>query len=179
MWRAAQEYGDVMAEPAPKESDVIVVPEVPLGMRAIQVATLGLLIGLGITFGLIYNNFQQAGSVADIFRQSRRPILQYRLEKGAWPSNFDFDKIPAELESYDFSSIARGTRELDVRGSWQFATEEVDGKAVPKIIFKPEDKSLNGLRILSAVDAQLDDGQESTGRLRVTADQAEFTLMGE
>ncbi len=168
-----------MADPAPKESEVIVVSEVPLWMRAIQVATLGLLIGLGITFGLIYNNFQQAGSVADIFRQSRRPILQYRLEKGAWPSNFDFDKIPAELESYDFSSIARGTRELDVRGSWQFATEEVDGKAVPKIIFKPEDKSLNGLRILSAVDAQLDDGQESTGRLRVTADQAEFTLMGE
>ena len=168
-----------MADPAPKESEVIVVSEVPLWMRAVQVAALGGLIGLGITFGLIYNNFQQAGSVADIFRQSRRPILQYRLEKGAWPSNFDFDKIPAELESYDFSSIARGTRELDVRGSWQFATEEVDGKAVPKIIFKPEDKSLNGLRILSAVDAQLDDGQESTGRLRVTADQAEFTLMGE
>ncbi|MEI6597720.1 MAG: hypothetical protein WCL22_01625, partial [bacterium] len=71
-----------MADPSPKESEVIVVSEVPLWMRAVQVAALGGLIGLGITFGLIYNNFQQAGSVADIFRQGRRPILQYRLEKG-------------------------------------------------------------------------------------------------
>jgi hypothetical protein len=168
-----------MAKPAPKDSEAIAVSEVPLWVRAIQVAALGGLIGLGITFGMIYNNFCQAEAVTDIFKQSRRPILQYRLERGAWPSNFTFDKIPAALEPYEFGAIARGARELDVRGSWQFASVGVEGKIIPMLIFKPEDKSLNSLRILSAVDAQLDDGQEAAGRLRVTDAQAEFTLMAE
>ncbi len=168
-----------MADSAPKDSEIFKVSEVPLWYRSVQVALLATLLGLVISFGLIYYNYLQAQTVAEIFRQSRKPILQYRLEKGVWPSNFSFDKIPTDLEAYEFSTAVRGIADSGLKGTWQFALIDVNGAAVPKIIFKSEDGSLNARRILFGVDAQLDDGKDTSGRLLVVAAQAEFTLMGE
>ncbi len=168
-----------MADSSPNDKEIISVSEVPLLLRSVQVALLAIVIGLGVSAGIIYFNTNKAGPIAEVFRQSRKPILQYRLEKGAWPTNFSFDKAPVDLEQYDFSATVRAMHDLEVRGVWQFASEDVGGKTVPKVIFKPEDSSLNTRRILFAVDSQLDDGQENSGRLIVTGAQAEFTLMAE
>ena len=168
-----------MADPASTDSEIIKVSEVPLWYRSLQVALIASLIGLGISLGVVIYNYYKADAVSDIFRQTRRPILQYRLEKGAWPSNFTFDKAPADLEAYDFSTVARGVRDLEVRGTWQFIIKSPDGRTAPRVIFKPEEDSLSNRRTLFAVDAQLDDGKENSGRLLVVGGQAEFTLMGE
>jgi hypothetical protein len=168
-----------MADPTPRDSQIFKVSEVPLWYRSMQVAGLATLLGLGIAFGFIYSNYIQAQAVAEIFRQSRKPILQYRLEKGVWPTNFTFDKIPPDLEAYEFSAAVRGFADAGLKGVWQFAQLDVNGNVVPKVIFKSEDLSLNARRILFGVDAQLDDGKDASGRLLVVASQAEFTLMGE
>ncbi len=168
-----------MADSAAKDSEIYKVSEVPLWYRSVQVAGLATLLGLAISFGLIYYNYLQAQTVAEIFRQSRKPILQYRLEKGAWPSNFTFDKIPADLEVYEFSTAVRGFADVGLKGVWQFTLVDVNGSAVPKVIFKSDDSSLSARRVLFGVDSQLDDGKDASGRLLVVASQAEFTLMGE
>lgn len=168
-----------MADSVPKDSEIFKVSEIPLWYRSVQLAVVATLLGLAISFGFIYSNYLQAQAVAEIFRQSRKPILQYRLEKGVWPSNFSFDKIPADLEAYEFSAAVRGFADAGLKGVWKFTLVDVNGNAVPKIIFKSEDVSLNARRILFGVDSQLDDGADASGRLLVVASQAEFTLMGE
>jgi hypothetical protein len=60
----------------------------------------GLSLGLLIAFGFILRDHFQADSMALVYRDARAPLIQYRLEKGAWPAKFDFRVPPADLAAW-------------------------------------------------------------------------------
>ena len=168
-----------MADTTSTDTEIIKVSEVPLWYRSAQVIIAAGILGLAVSFGLVLQDYYQAETVAGVFQQSRKPILQYRLEKGAWPSNFSFDKVPADVESYDFSAAVSGMRSAEIRGVWRFTAEEVEGRTIPKVIFKADEDSPSVKRILFVTDLKIDDGREKAGKLLVTGTQAEFMLMAE
>lgn len=82
-----------MADSETKVPTILLAPTSPLWYHAAMWAVGGLTLGLLIAFGFILRDHFQADSMALVYRDARSPLIQYRLEKGAWPAKFDF-RVP-------------------------------------------------------------------------------------
>ncbi len=159
---------------------VLQAPTSPLWYHAMMWSLGGLALGLIIAFTCVLLDHFKADSMTLVYREARAPLIQYRLEKGAWPAKFDFRVPPAELAAFGFTkAVEPALDKASLNGGWSFEQDTALGKGVPAIVFTPSSPDLATHRILLVVDSRLDDGEPTKGRFRVTKTAAAFTLKDE
>jgi hypothetical protein len=169
-----------MSEAESNAPKVLLAPSSPLWYRALMTALGGAVLGLLIAFGFVLRDHFQADVMTQAFRDARTPLIQYRLEKGAWPAKFDFRAPPADLVAFGFTkSVQPLLDKATVNGAWTFVADGPGGKGVPAIVFTPSVPDAASHRILLVVDGRLDDGDGAKGGFRVTETEAAFTLKAE
>jgi hypothetical protein len=166
-----------MADTPPK---ILQAPTSPLWYHVTIYAVLGLALGLGVAFFLVSKDTLAADGVTEVFRGARGPLLQYRAEKGAWPEDFDLAKAPAPVAAFGFSAAVGPLLEKNtVPGAWRFTTSGPAGKDKPSLVFTPAEPGDSARRVLTAVDARLDDGKAAAGKFRFDDQAGVFTLKDE
>jgi len=169
-----------MSETESNVPKVLLAPTSPLWYHAMMTAVGGIVVGLLIAFGFVVRDHFQADAVTQAFRATRAPLIQYRLEKGAWPAKFDFRAPPADLASFGFAAAVQpAVDKVALNGAWTFVTDGPAGKGVPAVVFTPTSPDASTRRILEVVDGRLDDGEPAKGGFRVTETEAAFTLKAE
>lgn len=159
---------------------VLIAPTSPLWYHAMMWSIGGLVLGLIIAFALVLLDHFKVDGMTLVYREARAPLIQYRLEKGAWPAKFDFRVPPAELAAFGFTKVVQPALDkASLNGIWSFEQDSALGKGVPAIVFTPSSPDLSSQRILLVVDSRLDDGEPAKGRFRVTETAAAFTLKDE
>jgi hypothetical protein len=139
-----------------------------------------LALGLLIAFGFVLRDHFQADGMTLVYREARAPLIQYRLEKGAWPAKFDFRVPPADLAAFGFTKVVQPALDkAPVNGSWSFTPDSATGKGIPAVVFTPSTPDASSQRILLVVDDRLDDGDAAKGLFRVSETEAAFTLKAE
>jgi hypothetical protein len=128
-----------MADPITQVPKIIEVDPTPMWYRLVSAMIKALFIGLLITLGFIIRDYMRVDSVAEVFRQCRKPLIQYRLEKNSWPADFDFNNPPADLLTYGFKeTVKKLTDNCSIAGKWSFTVNKGPmGPNVPTIIFNP------------------------------------------
>lgn len=122
----------------------------------------------------------KAETVAAVCRAARVPLLQHRAEKGAWPEDFDFTKAPESIQGYGFAAAVQpSVAKCTAVGTWRFTTNGPAGKGKPALVFTAAEPGDGTLRLLTAVDAQLDDGRTTAGKFRADDQAGVFTLRDE
>jgi len=163
-----------MADTPPK---ILQAPTSPLWYHVTVCAVLGFLLALVFAFVLTSKDTLAAERVTAVFRAARAPLLKYRVEKGAWPADFDLARPPVGLQAYDFQTATQAPLEkCGVAGSWRFTAA---GKGKPALVFTPAETGGPARRVLAAVDAQLDDGRPAAGRFRSDGQDGILTLRDE
>jgi hypothetical protein len=167
-----------MAEPVYSIPKLVEVDPTPLWYRIIGKLISALIIGLLITLGFIIRDHLRVDPLASVYRQCRKPLIQYRLEKNTWPDDFDFSKPPAGLAAYAFSeAVKKPMADCDIPGKWSFTLNQGPmGSGTPTIIFQPTEPDNFSRRILLILDERLDDGIPETGNFRVTEELGAFKL---
>jgi hypothetical protein len=169
-----------MSEAESNVPKVLLAPTSPLWYHALMTALGGVVLGLLIAFGFVLRDHFQADAMTHAFRVARAPLIQYRLEKGAWPAKFDFRAPPADLTAFGFAAnVQPALDKATVNGAWTFSPDGPGGKGVPAIVFTPSVPDSSSHRILLVVDGRLDDGDGAKGGFRVTETEAAFTLKAE
>ena len=167
-----------MAEPASHIPKLVEVDPTPLWYRIIGTLIFAAFIGLSITLGFIIRDHLRVDPLASVFRQCRKPLIQYRLEKNTWPADFDFAKPSADLTAYGFNeAVKKSMGDCDIPGKWSFTLNKGPmGAGNPTIIFKPTEPDIFSRRVLLILDERLDDGVPETGDFRVTDELGAFKL---
>ena len=160
----------IMAEPASHVPKLVEVDPTPLWYRITGTLIFALFIGLVITLGFIIRDHLRVDPLANVYRQCRKPLIQYRLEKNTWPADFDFANPPADLAAYGFREAVKNPIEnCDIPGKWSFTLNKSPmGPGNPTIIFQPAESDIFSRRVLLILDERLDDGAPETGDFRVT-----------
>jgi hypothetical protein len=149
-------------------------PSTPLWFHVLKWAFVGALTFILWFFYTLLQDYLKSSSVADAYRRSSIPLIQYRLEQRHWPEDFDLTKPPEGLNRYDFSKAwEKASGDLTVAGTWRFVQSGAEGKAA--ITFEPKGVQ-DAQTFLVALDKRLDDGRPETGRFRVKAGVGSFTL---
>jgi len=169
-----------MADSENKVPKILLAPTSPLWYHAMMCSIGGLTLGLLIAFGFVLRDHFQADSMALVYREARAPLIQYRLEKGAWPAKFDFRVPPADLATFGFTkAVQPALDKASVNGSWSFTPDSPAGKGIPAVVFAASTPDASSQRILLVVDGRLDDGDGAKGVFRVSETEAAFTLKAE
>lgn len=169
-----------MADSENKVPQILLAPASPLWYHAMMWAIGGLALGLLIAFGFVLRDHFQADGMTHVYREARAPLIQYRLEKGAWPAKFDFRVPPADLAAFGFTKVVQPALDkAPVNGSWSFTPDSPAGKGIPAVVFTPSTPDASSQRILLVVDDRLDDGDGAKGLFRVSETEAAFTLKSE
>jgi len=169
-----------MADSENKVPQILLAPASPLWYHAMMWAIGGLSLGLLIAFGFVLRDHFQADGMTLVFREARAPLIQYRLEKGAWPAKFDFRAPPADLVAFGFTKVVQPALDkAPVNGSWNFTPDGPAGKGVPAVVFAPYTPDASSQRIMLVVDDRLDDGDGAKGLFRISETEAAFTLKSE
>jgi hypothetical protein len=169
-----------MADSETKVPQVLLAPASPLWYHAMMCALGGLILGLLIAFGFVLRDHFQADGMTLVYREARAPLIQYRLEKGAWPAKFDFRVPPADLAAFGFTKVVQPALDkASVNGTWTFTPDGPAGKGVPAVVFTPSSPDASTQRILLVVDGRLDDGEPTKGLFRVSETAAAFTVKAE
>lgn len=169
-----------MADSETKVPKILLAPTSPLWYHATVWAVGGLTLGLLVAFGFILRDHFQADSMVLVYRDARAPLIQYRLEKGAWPAKFDFRVPPADLAAFGFAKVVQPALDkASVNGTWSFTPDSPAGKGIPAVVFAASTPDTSSLRILLVVDGRLDDGDGAKGIFRVSETEAAFTLKAE
>jgi hypothetical protein len=125
-------------------------------------------------FYTVLQDYLKSTSVAETYRRSAIPLIQYRLEQRVWPEDFDLTKAPEGLSRYNFSKAwEKAAGDLTVTGTWRFVQSGAEGLAA--ITFEPKNVQ-DAQTFLVALDKRLDDGRPETGRFRIKAGVGSFTL---
>ena len=167
-----------MSEPVSNVPKLVEVDSTPLWYRITSKLISALIIGLLITLGFIIRDHLRVDPLANVYRQCHKPLIQYHLEKNAWPADFDFANPPSDLTAYAFSeAVKKSMGECDLPGKWSFTLNKGPmGVGKPTIIFKPNEPDIFSRRILLILDERLDDGIPETGNFRVTDELGAFKL---
>jgi hypothetical protein len=162
--------GYIMAEPASHIPKLVEVDPTPLWYRITGTLIFAVFIGLVITLGFIIRDHLRVDPMANVYRQCRKPLIQYRLEKATWPADFDFANPSADLAAYGFSeAVKKSIEKCDIAGKWSFTLNKGPmGPNCPSVIFRPSDPDFSSRRVLLILDERLDDGVPETGDFRVT-----------
>lgn len=167
-----------MAEPASNIPKLVEVDSTPLWYRITGTLIFAAFIGLAITLGFIIRDHLRVDPLATVFRQCRKPLIQYRLEKNTWPADFDFANPAADLAAYGFSeAVKKSMGNCDILGKWSFTLNKGPmGAGNPTIIFKTTEPDIFSRRVLLILDERLDNGVPETGDFRVTDELGAFKL---
>jgi hypothetical protein len=159
-----------MAEPVSHIPKLIEIDSTPLWYRITGTIISALIIGLFITTGFIVRDYLRVDPMANVYRQCRKPLIQYRLEKNNWPADFDFTQPPADLAAYGFiEAVKKPMGDCDIPGKWTFTLNKGPmGEGNPTIIFQPNEPNIFSRRVILVIDQRLDDGVPETGNFRVT-----------
>ena len=168
----------IMAEPASHIPKLIEVDPTPLWYRITGALIFAVIIGLIITLGFIIRDHLRVDPLASVYRQCRKPLIQYHLEKNTWPADFDFTKPSADLAAYGFNeAVKKPMGDCDIPGKWSFTLNKGPmGPGNPTIIFQPTEPNIFSHRVLLILDERLDDGVPETGDFRVTDELGAFKL---
>ncbi len=167
-----------MAEDAtPSVTPVLRTSLTPVWQQACQWAGKGLLVGLLIALGVMIYEHSKANSVSLVLQGARRPLLQYHLEKGGWPADFNLTKAAPELVAFNAKQLPELVGKCRVDGAWAFTQKGPDGK--PSVVFTPSSAGSSFQRVLMVVDGWMDDGRAAAGDLRVTEAKAWLRLSAE
>lgn len=159
---------------------VLIAPSSPLWYHALMAALVAAVLGLLVAFGFVLRDHFQADAVTQAYRVARAPLIQYRLEKGAWPAKFDFRAPPPDVAAFGFAAAVQPSLDkVAVTGTWTFTPDGPGGKGVPAVVFAPSAPDAASHRTLLVVDGRLDDGDAAKGGFRVTETEAAFTLKAE
>lgn len=167
-----------MAEPTSQVPKLVEVDATPLWYRMTGTLISALVIGSLIATGFIVRDYLRVDPIASVYRQCRKPLIQYRLEKNTWPADFDFSKPPADLAAYAFSeAVKKPMGDCAIPGKWTFTLNKGPmGPGNPTIIFQPAEPDIFSRRVLIVIDERLDDGVPETGNFRVTDELGAFKL---
>ena len=167
-----------MAEPASHVPKLVEVDATPLWYRITGTLIFATFIGLVISLGFVIRDHLRVDPMVSVFRQCRKPLIQYRLEKNTWPADFDFSNPPADLAAYGFNeAVKKFTEKCDIPGKWKFTQNKSPmGTGNPSVIFQPTDPDVFSRRVLLILDERLDDGVPETGDFRVTDELGAFKL---
>lgn len=167
-----------MAEPISNIPQLVQVDSTPLWYRIIGTLISAVIIGLFIISGFVVRDYLRVDPVINVYRQCRKPLIQYRLEKNNWPADFDFSNPPADLAAYAFNdAVKKSMGECAIPGKWIFTLNKSPlGAGVPSIIFQPTQPDIFSRRVLLIVDERLDDGNAETGNFKVTDELGAFKL---
>ena len=170
-----------MAEPASNIPKLVEVDSTPLWYRITGKLIAAAFIGLLITLGFLIRDHLRVDPMATVFRQCRKPLIQYHLEKNTWPADFDFAKPSADLVAYGFSeAVKKSMGNCDIPGKWSFTLNAGPmGAGNPTILFQPTEPDIFSRRVLLILDERLDDGVPETGDFRVTDELGAFKLKSE
>jgi hypothetical protein len=168
----------IMAEPASHIPKLVEVDPTPLWYRITGTLIFAAIIGLIVTLGFIIRDYLRVDPLASVYRQCRKPLIQYRLEKNSWPVDFDFAKPSADLAAYGFNeAVKKSMGDCDIPGKWSFTLNKGPmGPGKPTIIFQPTESDIFSRRVLLILDERLDDGVPETGDFRVTDELGAFRL---
>jgi hypothetical protein len=168
----------IMAEPASHIPKLVEVDPTPLWYRITGTLIFAAIIGLIVTLGFIIRDYLRVDPLASVYRQCRKPLIQYRLEKNSWPADFDFAKPSADLAAYGFNeAVKKSMGDCDIPGKWSFTLNKGPmGPGKPTIIFQPTESDIFSRRVLLILDERLDDGVPETGDFRVTDELGAFRL---
>jgi hypothetical protein len=170
-----------MAEPVSNIPKLVEVDPTPLWYRISGTLISAVFIGLVITLGFSVRDYLRVDPLVSVYRQCRKPLIQYRLEKNTWPADFDFAKPSADLAAYGFSeAIKKSMADGELPGKWSFTLSKGPmGLDKPTIIFQPTEMDIFSRRVLLIIDERLDDGVPETGEFRVTDELGAFKLKSE
>jgi len=168
----------IMPEPASHIPKLVEVDPTPLWYRITGTLIFAAIIGLIVTLGFIIRDYLRVDPLASVYRQCRKPLIQYRLEKNSWPADFDFAKPSADLAAYGFNeAVKKSMGDCDIPGKWSFTLNKGPmGPGKPTIIFQPTESDIFSRRVLLILDERLDDGVPETGDFRVTDELGAFRL---
>ena len=153
---------------------ILHAPMESLGYHVLLCAAGGAILGLLIAFGFVVKSHLDANAVSEVFRTARASLLVYRVEKGAWPENFNFSKPPVDLATRGFTPVRTALAKAQLEGEWLFEKKGPDGK--PAVLFRLGRKDQDDERVLRIVDSRLDDGRVGTGIMRLKDGVASLTL---
>ena len=167
-----------MSEPISNIPQIVEVDTTRIWYRIMGTLLSALLIGLVVALGFIVRDYLRVDPMASVFRQSRKPLIHYRLEKNTWPADFDFAAPPPDLVAYGFSdAVKKSIESCDIPGKWSFTFNKGPmGAGNPTVIFQPTQPNIFSRRVLLILDERLDDGVPETGNFRVTEELGAFKL---
>lgn len=170
-----------MADSSTGMPQIIEVNTSPLWYRITATMLSALFLAFLISLGLVIRDHLKVEPLTNVYRQCQKPLIQYRLERGTWPADFNFSNPSPELNSYGFSAaVKKSLADSEIEGQWKFTLSKSPfGAAKPTIIFQPAQPDVFSRRVLIIVDERLDDGVPETGNFRVTDDLAAFKLKDE
>ena len=170
-----------MSEPVSHIPKLVEVDSTPLWYRITGTLISALIIGALIVLGFIIRDHLRVDPLASVYRQCRKPLIQYSLEKNSWPADFDFKNPPADLAAYAFNeAVKKPMSDCDIPGKWSFTLDKGPmGRGNPTIIFRPNEPDTFSRRVLLILDERLDDGVPETGNFRVTDELGAFKLKSE
>ena len=163
-----------MSSSDPRNPTILLAHTTPLWFHVVKWAFVGALTFSLWVFYTVLQDYLKSSSVAETYRRSAIPLIQYRLEQRAWPEDFDLTKAPEGLKRYNFSKAwEKAAGDLTVTGTWRFVQSGAEGVAA--ITFEPKNVQ-DAQTFLVALDKRLDDGRPETGRFRIKAGVGSFTL---
>ncbi len=165
------------AEENSPPSEAVRGPLRPLWATALRRGFVGLLVGLAVALVFAVFDHRKANSVSKVFVQARVILLQYQVEKGAWPKDFDLNAPGDQFGGFSFDLLNDALGKCDLAGKWAFVAKSAAGG--PAIVFTPAEPDRAFRRVLGAVDHWLDDGDAATGDLRVGEGDASLRLSAE
>ncbi|MGA0132959.1 MAG: hypothetical protein ACO3ND_01210 [Opitutales bacterium] len=134
----------------------------------------GLVLGLVVATGIIFWQYRLVTPVSEAFLVAQTPIMQHRSEKGIWPADFDLTLPPEAVGLYGYGPARAAVMKAGVPGVWRFMNRGAEGG--PAIVFTPASWDEDVRRLLESVDDRVDDGRPDSGRFRLGAGRASFTL---
>ncbi len=142
--------------------------------HALSMGFIGLALGLLVAGAVIFWKHRLVAPIYEAFLAVPTPILQHRSEKGAWPADFDLANPPEAVGAYGYGPVRGAVAKTGVPGAWRFQNRGAEGR--PAVVFLPASFDPETVRVLQSVDERLDDGDPASGRFRVDAGRASFTL---
>jgi len=162
------------AETHPSLTGVVRGPQEPLWRLVARRGIFGLCLGLLVALVFVVLDHRKANSVSQVGMHARVLLLQYRVEKDAWPADCDLAAPGAQFGGFALEPLATAVAKCQVPGRWAFAARSPTGG--PAVVFTPAEPGRSYERAFGVADGWLDDGDPEKGDFLVRPDVALLRL---
>ena len=165
------------ADENPSTSPILRPPQEPTWFAATKLGLIGAGIGLACALPFIVSDHAAANSVKAPYVRARNILLHYQAEKGVWPKDFDLTRPGEQLAGFKLGALTEALAACELPGKWSFVAKSSEGG--PAIVFTPDEPGRSFERTLGVVDGWVDDGEPTSGDMRVRRDSATLRLSAE